>query len=304
MKMTENENKNHMDFIHGLGNLISHLKTVGADIKYPKPDEIPDYDKEIEVEIHKLMHENTGVHICDSGGQFGRAWQQRRMIKDFRNNPEIHKEVYSDEMLINVDMWHYLTRNLDVNSVSKALDAELQEFAENSEQYGYGLAREFASHLKEQGAHIIGTCNTYNGACVLNGTIQFIGFSLNKNHHGYPDYIIFQLHNGADVRGGYTKPRIFEVVGEYWRSFHEASAQCPVCGDYWSTDTAGYEWFKNGNWGDKENSWVYLPDENEVYHNHKNPSTGEWDFDPETNELNVDADAVEPLTFTSILLEW
>lgn len=52
------------------------------------------------------------------------------------------------------------------------------------------------------------TVNTYNGEDLLSQTLQWTGFSLPQDGD---DYILLQIHGGADVRGGYTRPRVFRV---------------------------------------------------------------------------------------------
>ena len=41
--------------------------------------------------IYKMLVENTGVHMCDSGGEDGRHWQrnQKKKLKDFKNEIDI-----------------------------------------------------------------------------------------------------------------------------------------------------------------------------------------------------------------------
>ena len=34
--------------------------------------------KDIEEVIYKMLTENTGVHMCDSGGENGRHWQRNQ----------------------------------------------------------------------------------------------------------------------------------------------------------------------------------------------------------------------------------
>ena len=50
------------------------------------------------------------------------------------------------------------------------------------------------------------TVNTYNGEDMLSQTIQYTYFTWNRE-----PYIVLMIHGGADVRGGYTKPRVFRV---------------------------------------------------------------------------------------------
>lgn len=50
------------------------------------------------------------------------------------------------------------------------------------------------------------TVNSANGEDMLSQVIQFVYFTWNNEA-----YIILQIHGGADVRGGYTKPRVFRA---------------------------------------------------------------------------------------------
>jgi len=42
---------------------------------------------EIEDAITEMLHESTGVAICDSGGSCGRHWQKNQLIEDFGKLP-------------------------------------------------------------------------------------------------------------------------------------------------------------------------------------------------------------------------
>ena len=41
--------------------------------------------------IYKMLTENTGIHMCDSGGDDGRGWQrnQKKSLKDFIDETDI-----------------------------------------------------------------------------------------------------------------------------------------------------------------------------------------------------------------------
>lgn len=62
--------------------------------------------------------------------------------------------------------------------------------------------------------HII---NTYNGESSLTQTLQFItlGDTYDSN------IIALSVHNGADVRGGYTDYKIFEIETDLFYSWYE-----------------------------------------------------------------------------------
>jgi len=63
---------------------------------------------------------------------------------------------------------------------------------------------------------------------VLQGTIV--------EHDEYGRYIILQIHNGCDVRGGYTQPRIFRLLedddGDFLFFMDEYSARCECTSAY------------------------------------------------------------------------
>ncbi len=52
------------------------------------------------------------------------------------------------------------------------------------------------------------THNTYNGEDLLSQTLQFIYWTDEDGAH-----VLLQIHGGADVRGGYTDARVFDVGG-------------------------------------------------------------------------------------------
>jgi hypothetical protein len=62
--------------------------------------------------------------------------------------------------------------------------------------------------------------------------------------------VALQIHGGCDVRGGYTKPRIFSLTDEY--SIMRNADGCIQCTDNynheWSTDDA-YNWYYQGSAG-------------------------------------------------------
>jgi len=62
--------------------------------------------------------------------------------------------------------------------------------------------------------------NTYNGETLLDRTLQFCLFTIEDATEDEDEtpgwiadgtYVLLQVHGGADVRGGYTKPRLFKV---------------------------------------------------------------------------------------------
>jgi hypothetical protein len=64
--------------------------------------------------IYKMLTENTGAHMLDSGGAYGRNWERNQVktIEDFENEPE---ELYTyskrwNELSRTVSVYHYLSQ--------------------------------------------------------------------------------------------------------------------------------------------------------------------------------------------------
>ena len=69
--------------------------------------------------------------------------------------------------------------------------------------------------------------NTANGEACLNKTLQWDMFYIdNGKYEGA--YIILQIHNGCDIRGGYSTPHIFKFdEDDFWCDLNDLSARCP-----------------------------------------------------------------------------
>lgn len=216
--------------------VFSRHETEKAERENPKPQLPKDY-REIEKIIHEMLIENTGAHILDSGGLYGRHWERNRKIIDFRETSILEVTVWDDgivEVLINV--FHFLTKTLDRDETCEKLEKELYEFAETPENYDKTweeIIRKFAKILEKRGFEIWGFWNTYGTDYdLLSQVLQGMTFYDMENDS---IYIILQIHNGCDVRGGYTNPRVFKLaVDEY--DFYDAmcsySAECECSSVY------------------------------------------------------------------------
>jgi len=209
-----------------LADMISLALTEKAEREHPTPELPKDY-KPIERAIHEMLIENTGVHILDSGGVYGRHWERNREIEDFRKTPEAYATVWKDgDIVIYISIFHFLTRTLDIDKTSIKLNRSLERFAnreENKRLSWLGVMEEFAVRLKECGWKAYGPWNSYNWDNYLSQVIQGITLYSPKEE----PYVILQIHNGCDVRGGYTKPRIFKIADEsFYCAQDEVVAYC------------------------------------------------------------------------------
>lgn len=150
-----------------------------------------------------MLKENTGTHFLDSGGDNGRAWQKNQKI-NFEKTPRIEVDKYG----VTVSTYHYLSEILELNEVTKKVNSfitknrlhwvdEVADELNNSEVLSYFLDTEFSK-----------TTNTYNGENNLSQILLFKTFKV-----GQSVYVLLQIHNGADVRGGYTDCKCFKLNG-------------------------------------------------------------------------------------------
>lgn len=172
--------------------------------------------------IYEMLTECTGKHMCDSGFDNGRHWQrnQKKTIEDFENEPEEH--IYRENGYIYRDLsvFHYLSElQLDdicnefnkINTDCKDWNAEV-----NDDNFIYGVSKEAWEKLPQLGQgmslnsiNIHNTFNTYNYDNDLTQVLQGSNLTINDE-----EYILIQIHNGADVRGGYTDAKLFKLNDE------------------------------------------------------------------------------------------
>jgi hypothetical protein len=173
-----------------------------------------------ELALAEMMTENTGIHMCDSGGTNGRMWQRNagKTVATFHDAPA----AYWHYGYPTLDTFHFLAERIEyVPTLSRALSifAERDDMADEG---WLGVMEAFAESLHdgESKYDVVRTFNSYNDETLLSQVFQWTEFSRNDVR-----YICLQIHGGADVRGGYTKPRVFKVTeGWYY--------QCADCDIY------------------------------------------------------------------------
>ena len=165
--------------------------------------------------VSQMLTENTGRHILDSGGSNGRHWQ-RNQDRDFAAEPSTSSEFsicrYKDQqpeldIQISHNIYHWMIEKLDYN---ERVDSIFYDYAQRKSQTDLPWEVNIENFIKRfNSSSILDTApmkeNTYNGECLLSQTLLYTQFSID-----FGDLVAIQVHNGADVRGGYTKPRIFD----------------------------------------------------------------------------------------------
>ncbi len=188
-----------------------------------------------------MLCENTGRALCDSGGipkydangkyigseqGYGRSYERNRG-RDFDREPAVNFDVSDIQchdgtrrlsFEISVNVYHWLKERLTYDA---ALNRKYENFAKKlrAEESEFSIAKAFPKHLRTKGHHVTGlygdevedfeATNTYNGEDALTQTLQYVYFEVDRT-----PYVALQIHGGADVRGGYTNAKIFEVSEE------------------------------------------------------------------------------------------
>lgn len=191
--------------------------------------------------IYEMLTENTGRHILDSGGDSGRAWQRNQVktLEDFRNEARVHFDArYYDATL---STFHHLTEKL---TYSEEWTQELNDYMANTDSYWLEMMESFPQSM---GWKRVFTDNSYNHESILSQVIQYCVYYTGEEY-----LVALQIHGGADVRGGYTRPRVFSIDEEYALVMEDASIYCT--GDAVDSDGphrfdySGSEWTYGGSY--------------------------------------------------------
>lgn len=217
-------------FARALGDVISAIETRQAEEKTPRTF-IP-FGTETERVLQGMLTENTGVHILDSGGAFGRHWQRNRS-GEFLREPKVQVEINTwgdgqKEVLLYKSVYHTLREVLEY---SPEWDRKFHLWARlfaPREWTWLTVMEEWGERIAERyGWEWVGIENTYNFCAPLTQDLQY--GMLDTGGDG--DLVILQIHNGADIRGGYTKPRVFTCdLCWFLREVREVELSCPECG--------------------------------------------------------------------------
>lgn len=198
--------------------------------------------------LKDMLQEDTGSHFLDSGGAYGRN-HERNQGRDFESEKPTGLSFKYSDIEIRHNLYHWLLDRLEYSPEVDAIFNEFAKLPENEDSHWMQLMEEFPQHLavktdSDEPTGMYGegdpfTINTYNGEDLLSQTIQYTYFTTDQG-----SYVLLQIHGGADVRGGYTKPVVFEETEEL-AMFDNARASIYCKGDpshSWYTDDA-YNWY-------------------------------------------------------------
>ena len=174
---------------------------------------------DIKALIYSMLTENTGVNFLDSGGKDGRHWQQNQRLtpQAFEEDPAVKVDYNPDydthmyDIYPVVSLYHYLPTFLDLDGLCIEFNREFPVMDDWDSEYT-GTSKAAANWLDSHGLESHGwPFNSYNYEDNLSQGIQ--GQILAHPADG-EYYLLLQIHNGADIRGGYTDAKLFYAGDE------------------------------------------------------------------------------------------
>lgn len=163
-----------------------------------------------------MLTENTGIAMCDSGGENDRNWQknQGKTLSDFENEPEVSFEYNAEYPEYTISVFKYLTSKLELDDVCDSFN-KLKCNDWDGDCYGISIKQ--SEWLKKHNLIIGDSWNTYNNESNLSQILQGTNVTLSENSSNfeYPDYVLIQIHQGCDARGGYTDAKLFKHTDNY-----------------------------------------------------------------------------------------
>ena len=196
--------------------------------------------------ISSMLKENTGAHLLDSGGAYGRNWE-RNQEREFESEPRATLDLWGD---LSISLYHFLNDRL---TYVEDEDEDFHDWAGHRDEYWLTLMEEYPEAI---GGTYKGTINSYNHESMLSQVIQYVTY---KNANDEPR-ILLQIHGGCDVRGGYTAPRVFAPEDEDIALFLEsASIDCTNKECDFTLQWSG-EWLDEDGGLSDFNIWEYVTD--------------------------------------------
>jgi len=151
--------------------------------------------------IQEMLMTSTWAAMWDSGDAYGRNWEKNQK-NDPSRLPPIEIEVDETDIIYTINVFHYL------NSQDWSFDEICHEFnamdCDNWDSDYYGVSKEQQEFLEQHDLEKTFDFNTYNHDSHLSQVLQGTYIKIN----GF-DYVLLQVHQGCDVRGGYTDAKLF-----------------------------------------------------------------------------------------------
>jgi hypothetical protein len=199
--------------------------------------------------IESQLLENTGTHFLDSGGTDNRGWQKSQ--KNGLNFEGLVIDKYSVSIPTEMFMKTMLKYTKQCNSIEQAFKVEGIDLCySNSQEIQEFLENNFEAAFSDYGKDWF---NTYNWQNDLTRVLQGVIFEINRKY-----FLMVETHNGADVRGGYSDARVYEIKDlDYFHTGQIVEVQNPMEPDgnpfetFYQAEKAGMYYHE------KRKEWVF-----------------------------------------------
>lgn len=226
----------------------------------------------------KMFKENTGSHMLDSGGAYGRRWEKNQK-RDLLKEPfqrvafDTHetKGIISASVGVDVNTCQWLVDKLsEPDAAINKLWLAFKRAAKKRDNTWFEEVQDFLPYLESKGYTLGGyysqgepfSDNTYNHDRVIDQDFELTYFTAsNDDGATCSEHVILMIHGGCDIRGGYTAPQLFGLADEAGLScLGDASISCEN-GHSWYTDDNCHFYSSNGDTADLRDYAVLVTDE-------------------------------------------
>ena len=190
---------------------------------------------QIETALGRMFTENTGRHMLDSGGHYGRNWERNNQTAKWKTYPAVY---LTDWMGVAHKPYFWLLEWCELEYEPVMTEALWHWAVENSKTRAWIRDMETWAKMHTDDPDHIWSHNTYGSESLpLTQDLQWVEYHCPEDMEGY---LLLQVHGGCDARGGYTKPRVFRMH----ERIHPATTYRLNDGDHeWSTDCGGAYWY-------------------------------------------------------------
>ena len=158
--------------------------------------------------IVKMLKEDTGSSLCDSGMIYGYAYERRRAIKNFDDLPRDWKcdcgEDNCEGYIMNT--YKIFIEHLAYDSKMTRRLIALCNRKKNANRDYAECINEFIESVEDEDGIRDGFNTACNDESKLDTDCVYAIFE-----HGEQAYAVLRIHGGCDLRGGYTDPKVFRI---------------------------------------------------------------------------------------------
>jgi len=173
--------------------------------------------------IIEQLRENTGIHMLDSGMGSGRHWQQNKN-RDFIHEPAsiLKFDLDYDYDSEPTDSWSldyreslfwYMSDKLTYNSDLNRQFTRFSNRVDEKENDWFETLKHFMDKLKSKGLWDGKAEVEYTYGRDNNLDQNFQAYEFDYEHPEYSKHggmmVVVMTHNGADARGGFSKPKFY-----------------------------------------------------------------------------------------------